>query len=123
MALTNLTEDGKNKSYAEQACSVEITEGIHNQLIFFSVIYSFLSITAILGNILILVALHKESSLHAPSKLLFRTLAITDLCVGIIPVPLKIFFGCLRQTNDGTFVATQVLQSLSQDVFSVQCLC
>ena len=50
----------------------------------------FLSITAFLGNTLILVALHKESSLHAPSKLLFRTLATTDLCVGIIVEPLSV---------------------------------
>ena len=53
-------------------------------------INSFLSITAFLGNTLILVALHKESSLHAPCKLLFRTLAITDLCVGIIVEPLAV---------------------------------
>ena len=32
--------------------------------------------------------MHKEFSLNAPSKLLFRTLAITDLCVGIILEPL-----------------------------------
>ena len=47
----------------------------------------FLSITAFLGNTLILVALRKESSLHRPSKLLYRNLAITDLCVGIIVGP------------------------------------
>ncbi len=48
----------------------------------------FLSITASLGNSLILVALHKESSLHPPTKLLFRCLAVTDLCVGLITQPL-----------------------------------
>ena len=47
-----------------------------------------MAITAFLGNTLILVALHKESSLHAPSKLLFRNLATTDLCVGLIVEPL-----------------------------------
>ena len=82
--MINLTEDEKYKSFGEQACTAEITGGIHNQFICLSVINSFLSITAFLGNTLILVALHKESSLHAPSKLLFRTLATTDLCVGII---------------------------------------
>ena len=59
-------------------------------MICLSVINSFLSITSFLGNTLILVALHKESSLHAPSKLLFRTLATTDLCVGIILEPLTV---------------------------------
>ena len=47
-----------------------------------------LSITATLGNSLILVALHKESSLHPPSKLLYRCLAATDLFVGLATQPL-----------------------------------
>ena len=48
----------------------------------------FLSITASLGNILILIALHKVSSLHPPTKLLFPSLAVTDLCVGLVSQPL-----------------------------------
>ena len=48
----------------------------------------FLSITAILGNILILFALHKVASLHSPTKLLFRCLAATDLFIGLITQPL-----------------------------------
>ena len=50
----------------------------------------FLSVTASLGNALILVALHKESSLHPPTKLLFRCLAVTDICVGLISQPLLV---------------------------------
>ena len=49
-----------------------------------------LSITTFLGNSLILVALHKESALHAPSKLLYRCLATTDLLVGLIAQPLYV---------------------------------
>ena len=52
----------------------------------------FLSIIASLGNALILVALHKETSLHPPTKRLFRCLAITDLCVGVITQPLFTIF-------------------------------
>jgi len=47
---------------------------------------------AFLENTPILVALHKESSLHPPSKLLFRNLATTDLCVGIIVEPLGVTY-------------------------------
>ena len=47
-----------------------------------------LSITASLGNILIFVALRKESSLHPLSKLLFRCLTLTDLFVGVLSQPL-----------------------------------
>ena len=50
----------------------------------------FLSITASLGNVFILIALHKVSSLHPPTKLLFRWLAVTDLCVGLISQPMSV---------------------------------
>ena len=46
-----------------------------------------LSITASLGNALILVALRKDSTLHPPSKLMFRCLTVTDLCVGLFSQP------------------------------------
>ena len=60
------------------------------RVIIFSFI--FLTITAALGNSLILIALHKDSSLHKPSKLLLRSLTITDLCVGAISQPLLIAY-------------------------------
>ena len=47
-----------------------------------------LSIGAVLGNSLILVAFRKESSLHPPSKLLYHCLATTDLMVGVVSQPL-----------------------------------
>ena len=90
MAIANFTEGGKQRSLVELLCSKELIGGIHHQLICLSVVNVSLSLTAFLGNTLILVALHKKSSLHAPSKLLFRTLAITDLCVGIILEPLNV---------------------------------
>ena len=88
--LTNFTEDENQKTFEEQSCSSEFTEGVHGELIFLSAINVFFSVAAFLGNTLILVALHKESSLHPPSKLLYCNLAVTDLCVGIIVEPLKV---------------------------------
>ena len=49
-----------------------------------------LSITATLGNILILTALSHHSTLHPPSRLLFKCLVTTDLGVGVISQPLFI---------------------------------
>ena len=46
-----------------------------------------LAITASLGNALTLVALRKDSLLHPPSKLMFRCLTVTDLCVGLLSQP------------------------------------
>ena len=46
-----------------------------------------LSLTATLGNALILAALNRESFLNPPSKLLLRCLAFSDLFVGLILQP------------------------------------
>ncbi|CAH3129771.1 unnamed protein product, partial [Pocillopora meandrina] len=55
---------------------------------FFSAANIILSITAFLGNFLILVALNKESSQHSSSQLLYRCLAASDLLVGLVSQPL-----------------------------------
>ena len=88
--MKNFTGGENLQTYAELYCSVEITGQVHGQLIFLSVINIFLSITAFLGNALILVVLHKDTSIHPPSKLLYRNLAISDLCVGITVEPLNV---------------------------------
>ena len=94
MAQTNVTEDENEnqKTFTELYCLAEFIRGVDGELIFLSALTVFLSITAFLGNTLILVALHKETSLHPPSKLLYRNLAITDLCVGIIAAPLAVTY-------------------------------
>ena len=53
-----------------------------------SVLNIVFSITAFLGNALILAALHKVSSIYPPTKLLFQCLAVTDLGVGLIVQPI-----------------------------------
>ena len=92
MAAANLTGGEKQKKLLEIYCSADFAEEIHSQLRYLSVINILLSITAFLGNTLILVALRKESSLNSPSKLLLQSLAATDLCVGLISEPLLAIF-------------------------------
>ena len=55
---------------------------------FFVTLNVFLSVIATIGNLLILVALRKVTSINPPTKLLFQCLAVTDLCVGLIEQPL-----------------------------------
>ena len=88
MATANFSEDGKKETADQVFCSASLTAEIHGHMTFLSVLNIFLSITAFLGNALILAGLHKESSLFPPSKLLLRSLAATDLCVGLILEPL-----------------------------------
>jgi len=91
MATESVSGDEKQNTFMIVLyCSSNKTAGIHGQLTFISALNAFLSITAFLGNALILVALRKESSLHPPSKLLLRCLASTDLCVGLIVEPLYV---------------------------------
>ena len=84
--MANLTEQGHHKTTKAFVCEPNVHVLPHN--IFLASFNTFLSVTASLGNVLILIALRKESSLHPPSKLMFRCLTITDLCVGLISQPM-----------------------------------
>ena len=92
MAQTNFTENENQKTLTELWCSAESIRSVDGELILISALNIFLSITAVLGNTLVLLALNKETSLHPPSKLLYRNLAITDLCVGVIAQPLFVTY-------------------------------
>ena len=89
MSTTNFSSGRSHtKSYEELLCSPFLVGGLQQQLsICFLAVDILLSITAFAGNSLILVALYKESSLHPPSKLLYRCLATTDLLVGLVAQP------------------------------------
>ena len=88
----NFTSRGNQTRTIQVRCTAAWASGILEELIYLSAFNIFLSITAVLGNVLILVALRKVSSLHPPSKLLFRCLATTDLCVGLITEPLSVVY-------------------------------
>ena len=79
MEMKNFTGGENQQTVGQLYCSAEFTGEVHGEFIFLSVINIFLSI----------VALHKDTSIHPPSKLLYRNLAITDLCVGAIAEPLR----------------------------------
>ena len=87
--MANLTEDENHITDQDLFCSKGL--GI-SQKIFISAFNIPLSITAFLGNVLIIVALQKVSSVHPPSKLLLGFLASTDLCVGLISQPLYVAY-------------------------------
>ena len=93
MATKNITGSGTQTTTLEGLeCSPVWVGELKQQSVSFSAVNVLLSITATLGNSLIFVALHKESSLHPPSKLLYRCLATTDLLVGLVGQPLVVTF-------------------------------
>ena len=123
MASTNITGSGTNaQTFEESLCSSVWVDEFKQQSISFSAINILLSIAAILGNSLILVALHKESSLHPPSKLLYRCLATTDLLVGLVNQPLYAAYwmsvvyehwSFCRYAKDAIFISSYVLCGVS----------
>ena len=82
--MVNSTEGG-NVIVMKTLLSANIRVGFYIAIAAVNIV---LSITASLGNILILIALRKVTSIHPPTKLLFQCLAITDLGVGLTSQPL-----------------------------------
>ena len=124
MSTTNFSSGRSHtKSYEELLCSPSLMGGLQQQLsIFFLAVHILLSITAFAGNFLILVALHKESSLHPPSKLLYRCLATTDLLVGLVAQPLNAAYmmsvvqehwSLCRYVRDAAYITGYVLLLVS----------
>ena len=93
--MANITGDGNFTSKLNQA----LIPPPAGMIEFFSTLNLFLSIAASLGNALILIALHKISSIHPPTKLFFRCLAVTDLCVGLVVQPLFVTLMLADFTN------------------------
>ena len=91
MLTTNFSSGRSHtKSYEQLLCSPSLVGGLQQQLsICFLAVNIILSITAFAEKPLILVAFHKESCLHPPSKLLYRCLATTNLLVGLVAQPLN----------------------------------
>ena len=76
----NSTSATEVTSWSAYSTSVAILAGLN----------IFLAITASLGNALILIALHKVTSIYPPTKLLFRCLAVNDLLVGLNTQPIYV---------------------------------
>ena len=122
MVQRNVSGDEIPKTLQELLCAADVTIGITYQLTWLSGLNIFLSITAVLGNTLILVALRRETSLHPPSKLLFRCLSTTDLCVGLLSQPMYAAYeisllngrrDACRYTFVTSFIAGYILSGVS----------
>ena len=123
MATTNITRSGTYpQTFEASLCSPVWVGEFKKQSISFSAVNTLFSITAILGNSLILLALHKESSLHPPSILLYRCLATTDLLVGLVSQPLYVTYwmslvhkhwSLCRYTREAIVISSYVLCGVS----------
>ena len=122
--MVNLTE-GENVTVMKTLLSANIRVGLYIAIAAVNIV---LSIMTSLGNILILIALRKVTSIHPPTKLLFQCLAITDLGVGLISQPLmatlmllvdnilNIMFSHLLSSLSITFCGVSVFASTALSV-------
>ena len=102
-------------SSAEESKDVKCKFNSH----IFIYVNAILSITALPGNFIILVALCKESTLHPPSKLLLRWLSCTDLLVGMISQPIFIVYH--KMIADKVGDVCEVTESLAYITSAVLC--
>ena len=101
------------------SCSVDISFYISSRqnsaaaYIFMGITNALFSITAIVGNIIILLALRRCTSLHPTSKSLFYSLAISDLATGLVGQPLfSMYLLAVAWDNPRLFCAVVLPHSL-----------
>ena len=124
--MINVTKEGNHTITQQYFCTIGL--GI-DQKIVISALNIPQSISAFLGNALIIVALQKVSSLHSASRLLLGCLAATDLGVGLITQPVRIalfmspehsklcyYLTTFFQTIGGMFCAVSVLTTTAISV-------
>lgn len=73
-----------NYSNGVEGSFSELPEGLSLLLIALNIL---IAVFTLLGNVLILVSLQRVSSMHRSTKLLFRCLAVADLCMALTPQP------------------------------------
>jgi len=65
---------------------------------------SFVCILTLLGNILVILAVLRETSLHCATYYYVVSLALADLCVGVVVIPLAILFELVEQSPSLRFL-------------------
>ena len=88
--MANLSDSGNITRIQDFNCTTGHYRAHYKIVI--SAINGSLSMTAFLGNVLIIIAFQKVQPFHPPSRLLLSCLAVTDLCVGLIAQPLYASF-------------------------------
>ena len=64
---------------------------------------AFICSLTLLGNVLVIAAVYRESSLHSATYYYIVSLAVADLCVGVIVIPLAILFEFVLPSSSSSF--------------------
>ena len=82
-----------------------------NILMLLMVLNTFVSITATIGNLLVLVTIWRSPHLHSPSNTLLFSLALSDLCVGLVSEPLNVRFHAVLFTNSSKITSCTLINA------------
>ena len=77
------------------------------------ILNTFISITATIGNLLVLVTIWRTPHLHSPSNTLLFGLVLSDLCVGIVLEPLYVGFQAVLFKNSGKITTCTLFNTLT----------
>ena len=80
-------------------------------LITLMVLNTFISITATIGNLLVLVTIWRSPHLHSPSNTLLFSLGLSDLCVGLVSEPLNVGFHAVHFKNSSNFTSCTLMNA------------
>ena len=117
----NITRPCQSSSFTcayDSKVMLRVPESLYYTYLVSVVFNVVLSVTAVVGNSLVLTALLKTRSLHSPSKALLRSLALSDLFVGISVQPMFIAYcssGLLESFNVRCF--SWIVYPLLSDYF------
>ena len=117
--MANVTKERNHTISQDYTCTVGL--GI-NQKIVISALSIPQSISAFLGNALIIVALQKVSSLHSASRLLLGCLAVTDLGVGLITQPIRIALFLSPENSKVCYYLSLLFESIGYVLCAVSLL-
>ena len=103
----DIAQEGENQSIQALLCMAPL-QGNHS-LWFLVGSNAILAITLTFCNAVIVAALSGGSCIHPPSKILLRSLALTDLCVGFLLDPLFVMFLISLEYNLCTQITLAIL--------------
>ena len=73
------------------------------------VLNTFISTTATIGNLLVLVTIWRSPHLHSPSNTLLFGLALSDLCIGLVSEPVNVGFHAVLFKNSSKIAPCTII--------------
>ena len=84
---------------------------------------SFICCLTLVGNVLVILAVYREVSLHSATYYYIASLALADLCVGVIVIPLAIVFELVIPSPFGFLCHLWHVMDVGASTASILALC